>query len=162
MAGKGVYTQYIPPNDPKVEFLKKLYSKSPVSPFASGEQFGGSTNDVVAKDVAAVGNKYLLAKTQTGDAMQFPNGVKMDYSDAPDITKVKWDKQGDPSTGYFPDLISATDGVPNASDPGIANADIKPNYVPGDKGTVNPDVTSDSIYAANQLLAPIVKGKSTL
>ena len=179
MAGQGKYTTYIDSSQPqKTDFYKKLYGTSPFSP---GGIYAAGDNIAVAAAVAAAGNMFLLAisaqsRKQSGDIGHFPDGVSMDYSyaadpnsdKAPDLTTVIWESskgvegRGGAATAYFPDLISAVDAVPRDNDPGIATTDIKPNYVPGADGTVNPATTNDLIDAAALLLAPIVKGHSHL
>lgn len=169
MAGQGKYTTYISTDNDKMTFFKKLYGNSP---FSDPDVYAKGDNGQVAAAVAAAGNIYLLAvgtagRKQDGDIGHFPNGVSMDYSftvedpsAAPDLTTIKWTNPGDPSNAYFPDLISAENAVPRDADPAIKPEDIKPNYVPGAEGTVNPTDTNDLIDAAAQLLAPMLKGHS--
>lgn len=168
MAGQGKYTTYISSDTTKTTFFRKLYG---TSPFSDPSVYAKDDNIKVAEAVAQAGNAFLLAvgngRVQDGDSGHFPNGVSMDYSyaaedaaAAPDLTTVKWSDRGDPANPYFPDLVSAVDAVPRDTDPSIKPTDIKPNYTPGQDGTVNPAVTNDAVDAAGQLLAPIVKGQS--
>ena len=164
--GSGRYTTYVPTASTKNELLSKLFNaKSP-----NGDIYDKAyQTDLAAAASAAV--KIATDKTkgmlpvgglQTGDINMFPNGVKLNYADAPNVADVKWDSAkfspsgvvtnaGGPANAYVPDISSPgagkTDGVQKDVNPNISAKDLKPDYVPAapGTGTTSPNSTSPTI-----------------
>jgi hypothetical protein len=160
--GKGKYTVYAPPASSKNALLHKLFAaKTPKAalPHQVAEDPGNETGvrELVLKDAQAM----LAPNTQAGDLGFFPNGVKLDFSDSPDLATVKWTKPGDPANPYMPDIVApgadpngAVHIEPNTTDPGISVSDVKgAGYVPGgpDTGTKSPSKLAPKLDAAAEL-----------
>jgi hypothetical protein len=183
--GSGRYTTYVPTASPRNEMLSKLFNaKSP-----KGDIYGKAyeTNNAAAAASAvtrAIDNdKGMLPadNTQAGDLSMFPNGVKFNFSDAPNVANVKWDSPkfspsgvvtnfGGPANAYVPDISSPgagkTQGIDKDVDPKITTADIKPDYTPGSPGTgtTSPSTTSPLIGASSLTVGgkTLVMGKSSV
>lgn len=138
------YPDTLPTRLKPSETIKKMFATSP--------QYDGSYGQQQIVDTA---NAILAAGTiGTGGEgnvnYMFPEGVKMDYQDSPDIRTVQWTIPGDPSTPYTPDLRS-----PGVAD-GVALNDLDGNPVtnfqsiesaPGDEqsvSTLKPTLNVDS------------------
>lgn len=164
--GSGRYTTYVPTASSKNELLSKLFNaKSP-----TGDVYGKAYQT----DLAAAANVAVAAATdktkgmlpigglQTGDINMFPNGVKLNYGEAPNVGDVKWDSakfspsgvvtnSGGPANSYVPDISSPgagrTEGVQKDVNPNVSAKDIKPDYVAGapGTGTTSPNATSPTI-----------------
>lgn len=165
MSGNGKYTTYAPPASPKNDLLKRLFGKNggtALPPQMAND--AGKETDVKAQLVQIAKDKLTPAK-QDGDLGYFPEGVKLDYSDAPKTEDVKWAKAGDPENAYTPDITSPgpgkTSGSDKDTDPKVSVADLKPNYVAKgpDTGTKSPGDTSAGIVASNALEADPAKNK---
>jgi hypothetical protein len=137
----------------KYSLLEKLFSKSPQYPGG-----GNYTHEEMIKNA----NKVMFPAVQQGDPGQFPNGVKLDFADAPKMTDVKTSTvenlKGWPSTPYTPNQVSpgadpaavgdniAVNVNPmKQEDPALSVYDIKPTIVLGQNGTVDPSLTSDKM-----------------
>lgn len=182
--GSGRYTTYVPAASPKNEMLSKLFNaKSP-----NGDFYGKSYQTDVAAAAAAVvatatdKDKGLLPSdgTQAGDINMFPNGVRLNFADAPNLADVKWDStkfspsgvvtnSGGPANSYAPDIsspgVGKTLGIDKDADPKISVSDLKPNYVPGapGTGTVSPSSTSPTIGTSTLNAGKrLVMGKSSV
>lgn len=170
MAGQGKYTTYAPVASDKNTLLNKLFKSSdPVVQYPFQDLVGKETDAI---SVAVSQGKALLQPVlQQGDPGHFPNGVYLDYSalnapvQAPDTTEgvdVKWTNAGDPANSYVPDITSPgpgkTSGLDKSTDPKIAVADLKPNYVPGgpDTGTKSPVNIGAKVHS-NNLLGTVSK-----
>lgn len=157
---KGKYTTYVPPASPKNAFLRKLFNAK------AGDQaiFYGTLDqsDNIAASAAAVargtakvvngvGGVFPSDGIQQGDLGMFPTGVRLDFSDSPNLADVKWNVPGDPANPYVPDITSPgpgkTEGLDKNEDPQIAISDLKDNYVPGAPGTTttSPSTTSPNV-----------------
>lgn len=156
MSGQGKYTVYAPPSSAKNNLLNKLfYSNDSVKKPIVQDLVGKEDDARLA--VLAIAKPALQPAVQAGDLGHFPTGVRLDFSDAPDLSSVKWTLPGDPANPYAPDITSPgpgkTDGVDKSVDPQISTTDLKPNYVPAapGTGTKSPAGVVAKLIAANIL-----------
>lgn len=153
MSGNGKYTQYAPPANEKNILLEKLFRSDDATlrPLTQG-MVGKETE--LRQIIVAIGVDKLQPVVQQGDLGFFPTGVDLNFSDAPNLSEVKWNVAGDPANSFVPDITSPgpgkTDGLDKDSDPQITAADLKPDYVPGapGTGTKSPSATNAKLIAA--------------
>ncbi len=158
MSGKGKYTTYAPEASEKNTLLKKLFGKNapPAALPPQMKEDPGKETDVRAALVTIAKDKLLPTK-QAGDLGHFPDGVKLNFSDAPKTEDVKWAKAGDPANAYAPDITSPgpgkTAGADKSSNPDIKTTDLKPVYVAKgpDTGTKSPADTTVKVVESSLL-----------
>jgi len=175
--GSGRYTTYVPPTSDKVSRLKKLFPVINSVNNASEPLYNAAATNSAAAEAA---RELALSQLNKGlgDPDMFPAqagqpGVPMNFSGAPDTTKVTWDKSADPSAQvqagrpanpYFPDLTSPgpgkTDGTDKDSDPEIEPADIKPKFTYPTVNTTSPSATASKLGSFS-LGEDLQKGKSS-
>lgn len=175
MSGRGRYTTYVPVASVKYNLLGRLFrgNATAESPFAKHMESGD--NEQARLETVARARQFLQPDLQQGDPNYLPNGVRLDFSGdpegitPPDIAHVKWERPGDASNGYFPDLRSPGPGVsdPKArdTDPEITIEQIKgPGYIPGQPGVstaTSPTSKIAGIHATNELGKALPQGKSS-
>lgn len=172
--GSGRYTAYVPAASPRNEMLSKLFNAKSEKGDIYGKAYQTDLTAAAAEVIkkATDNEKGLVPAdgTQAGDINMFPEGVKINFSGAPDIPKeVKWKRPGDAANAYVPDLSSPgagkTLGIEKEVDPKIEVNDIKPNYVPGapDTGTVSPALTSPALGSPPLSIGKkLIMGKSSV
>lgn len=175
--GSGRYTTYVPVASPRNTLLSKLFNGRAAADQAAGVIYGKAdqTNnkDAAAAAVAtATGAKGIAPPgKQTGDLDMFPEGVDLSFGkthkDDLDVSKVAWQKAGDPANAYVPDITSPGPGktspMDKNADPKISVADLKPNYQPGapGTGTASPSTTSPAL-GDTPIGKPLTMGKSSV
>lgn len=160
MSGQGKYTVYAPQASDKNTLLNKLFRSNDTVEKPLVQDLVGKETDARAA-VLAVAKDKLQPTHQEGDPGMFPAGVNLDFSDAPDVSAVKWTNPGDPAAPYIPDVSSPgpgkTEGIEKDVDPDIKLVDVKPNTdvahvsLVGNHGTTSPTATNAKIIAANLL-----------
>ena len=169
--GSGRYTVYVPPASPKNEMLSKLFNAKSPKGDIYGKAYQTSVKDAAAAVVktATDKDKGLLPEdgNTAGDINMFPNGVNINFSDAPNLSEVEWKSAGGPANSYVPDLSSPgagrTQGLDKDVNPNITAADLKPDYVPGapGTGTSSPNTTSP-VLGTSPLGKALKMGKSSI
>jgi hypothetical protein len=130
MPGVGKYGTVYDKLPAKKPLLEKLFRSSPM--------YDGSYGHAKLVDTA---NAALIPAVQHGDLQLYPS-VDMDYGAAPKFSDVQVGDAGRPGTPYTPNLASPGEG--NGADPtklpdsGLVPTDIRPNFVPGENGTLEP------------------------
>lgn len=182
--GSGRYTTYVPAASPRNELLSRLFNAKSTIGDIYGKAYQTDLSAAAAVTVARAidKDKGMLpsSNVQHGDINMFPQGVKFNFIDAPNIADVKWDSpkfsmsgivtnSGGPANAYVPDIsspgVGKTQGTDKDVDPKISVADLKPDYIPGapGTGTVAPSTTASLIGASS--LNPskrLVLGKSSI
>lgn len=171
--GKGRYTTFVPPASTRNQKLNRLFNGRAEG---KGDLYGETYQTDQAKaaeeavKVATDNDKGLFPAdgTQVGDLNMFPEGVRLDFTDSPNLNEVAWKKAGDPANPYMPDVSSPgpgkTDGTQKDQDPKITVSDVKGvQYVPGapSTGTTSPDKTSP-LLGNGPIGKTLVKGKSSV
>lgn len=157
MSGTGKYSQYTAPTivdgkdvTKKESRLRKIFSdkysdKSKVPPHLTVDP--GKEKEA-REAVVELAKQLLTPSVQTGDPLQFPGGVSLDFNAAPNLDDVKWKNPGDPANPYTPDItspgVNSLLGTDKKSDPEISASDINPNYK-SETGTASPKSTSQKI-----------------
>jgi hypothetical protein len=160
MSGQGKYTVYAPPASDKNTLLNKLFHSADAIEKPLTQDLVGKEIDARAA-VLTVAKDKLQPTHQDGDPGMFPAGVNLDFSDAPDVSSVKWTNPGDPAAAYIPDITSPgpgkAEGIDKDVDPNVKLTDVKPNTdtahvgTVANHGTTSPIATNAKIIAANLL-----------
>jgi len=151
MPGEGKYGTVYDKLPAKKPLLEKLFKSSP--------QYDGSYGHTKLVDTA---NARLIPALQQGDLQLYPS-VDMNYGTAPKFSDVQVGDAGKPGTPYTPNLASPGEG--NGADPtkmpdaGLVPTDIRPNFVPGENGTMDPAAAVPAV-SATMLGKPLVMGQS--
>ena len=161
MAKRSKYTTYAPPSSDKTTMMKKLFGRSADKTKLPPQVTEGDPAKVEEK-LVAIALQHLTPASQTGDLQHFPTPVNMQFGNSPQLSDVKWDKEGDPANPYTPDIRSP--GNPDLSgrdsNPEISAADVKPNYVPGSDSTKSPSESAQTIVTNTGLNKDIKLGSS--
>lgn len=151
MPGQGKYGTVYDKLPVKKPLLEKLFKSSPL--------YDGSYGHDKMIDTAKA---KLVPAVQQGDLQLFPS-VDMNYAGGPTFADVVVGGAGLPGTPYTPNLASPGDGngadPTKMPDPGLTPSDIKPNFVPGENGTLDPAVGA-SMTSSTTLGKPLVLGVS--
>lgn len=181
--GKGRYTTYVPVSNDRNKLLWKLFNgKAGTRGQIYGTEEQSSDNSKAASVVLAratapvnaegVGGLLPSNGVQVGDPAIFSaNGgkVNLNFSGAPDTTKVSWKNPGDPANAYVPDITSPgpgapgevrTEGVQKDVNPKLDIDDIKDKFVAG-AGTRSPTETSTNV-GLGPLGKDLTQGSSTI
>lgn len=128
------YSDTLPVRMKPSEAVKAMFPGSPLYDGSYGQQqVVDKANEILAAGVIGTG--------EGGDGnvnYMYPEGVRMDYQDSPDIREVAWGGAGDPSSPYTPDIRSP--GPADGAALGDMSGDPTVNMSPQD--TAPPDATS--------------------
>ena len=120
--GKGRYTTYVPIGTPRNALLNKLFNeKAGDAATLYGDKYqtdnlkaaAAASARATAPVVNGVGGLIPSDGLQRGDLGMFPDGVRLGYGDAPDLTKVEVSsdaKPGNPANPYMPNIASPGPG----------------------------------------------------
>lgn len=150
MPGEGKYGTVYDKLPVKKPLLEKLFKSSPL--------YDGSYGHMKLLDTA---NAKLIPATQQGDLQLYPS-VDMNYGGAPVLADVQVGDAGKPGTPYTPNIASP--GAGNGVDPtklpdaGLTPTDIKPNFVPGMNGTMEP-AQGSATTSSTVLGKPLIPGQ---
>jgi hypothetical protein len=151
------------------KLLAKLFPANPFkTPLEAGDEKAAQKiviDIATAKVNNGVGGIQPSDGVQQGDLGMFPTGVKLNYSDSPDVSSVKWMNPGDPANPYMPDITSPgpgkTDGKDKATDPGIKTSDVPHTDIDtAGQNLRNPSKDGPAIYSNNTLGNPQKLGDS--
>jgi|SRR5581483_765442 len=176
MGQLGRYTTYVGGGaSPTHALLATLY---PNSPFASMLSNGDEKKaQALIQGIATSdpgpdpngGGLQPKGGIQAGDLGMFPSGVDLTYGGAPDVSKVKWAKPGDPANGYIPDVTSPTagpghtQGTDKTGDPTGTIPQIQVEATtedPSEQGLADPSKNGPAIYKSSTIGQPQIKGNS--
>ena len=103
MPGQGKYTRYVPVKSEHA--IKGKASTAKLSKLFNPPSYLTDENELIK-----LANKHLLAEDtggiQQGDPMMFPDGVNLNYGEAPDLLTAKIGGGGLPSTPFSPNQSS--------------------------------------------------------
>lgn len=153
------------------KLLSRLFPGSPfATPLTQGDEKAAQkiVVDIArAKVSAGVGGIQPSDGIQAGDLGMFPTGVDLSFTNAPDVSKVKWTNAGDPASPYIPDVTSPgagkTDGKDKQIDPSDTVAGLEAVATtedPARQNLRNPIDDGPAVYGNNTLGAPQKLGDS--
>lgn len=156
MSGTGKYTQYAPVASDRNALLNKLFHSEDDVRVPLAQDLVGKEEET-RQAILEIAREFLQPAHQVGDMGHFPEGVDLNFANAPTISDVEWKQAGDPANSFAPDISSPgpgkTEGTDKDENPEIEIADLKPNYIPGAPrtGTKSPSASNAKIVAANLL-----------